>query len=394
MERPLSRINAIDALRGLALLGVLIINLDTEFRVTFFEQFSPHYATVAEKFARAVLGFLVEFKAITIFSMLFGVGLAIQAETLARRGSVPRLLVRRLLVLLAFGLLHLLLIWNEDILTEYAIAGLVALPFILGPPKLTLITSLAALLLFLLLPSLPLPLPFPSPDWIARHIVEARHVYGHGSLIDVFRFRVTEVPSIGIFDVFIFPRTVGLILFGAWTWRSGVVRDMGAHATLLRNVGWSGLVAGLLLCWLNGAGVPAPLPLPPMMAHVIDVFAPIVLAVGYSALALRLFDRSLPGLVAWVAPVGRMAFTNYLTQSLVLGLLFYGYGFGLLGRVSVVAGVAVSIAIFAAQAVASRWWLRRHFFGPLEWLWRTGMYGRRQAWMCQPHGRRAYESGG
>lgn len=380
MERSVSRIDAIDALRGLALLGVLIINLDTEFRVTFFEQFSPHYSTVADKLTRAVLGLLVEFKAITIFSMLFGVGLAIQAETLTRRGSVPRLLVRRLLLLLAFGLVHLLLIWNGDILTEYAIAGLAALPFILRPPKFALIASLVALLLFMLQPSLPLPLSFPGPDWIARHIVEARHVYGHGSLIDVLRFRVAEVPAIGVFLVFILPRTIGLILFGAWAWRSGVIRDIGAHAALIRNVGWAGLVAGLVLCWLDGEGIPAPLPLPPMMAHVIDVFAPIVLAIGYSALALRLYDRSLPGLVAFAAPVGRMAFTNYLTQSIILGVLFYGYGFGLLGRVSVVVGVAISAAIFAAQAVASRWWLRRHLFGPLEWLWRTGMYGRRQQW--------------
>ena len=389
MERSVDRIVPIDALRGLALLGVLIVNLDTEFRVTFYEQFSPYYTTVADRLIRAVIGFLVEFKAITIFSMLFGVGLAIQAETLVRRGSVMRLLVRRLLVLLAFGLVHLLLIWNGDILTEYAIAGLVALPFILGPPKLTLIASLAALLIFLLLPSFPLPLAFPSPNWIARHIAEARHVYGKGSLVDVLRFRVAEVPSIGFFLISIFPRTVSLILFGAWTWRSGVIRNIGGHATLLRNVGWAGLVAGLLFCWLDGAGIPAPLPLPRTIHLIVDVFAPIVLAIGYSALALRLFDRPSTAVVAVAAPVGRMAFTNYITQSVILGLLFYGYGFGLLGRVGVSTGAAISIAIFAAQAVASRWWLRRHQFGPLEWLWRTGMYGRQQPWLKRAQGRAA-----
>ena len=389
MERSVDRIDPIDALRGLALLGVLIVNLDTEFRVTFYEQFSLYYTTAADKLIRAVIGFLVEFKAITIFSMLFGVGLAIQAETLVRRGSVMRLLVRRLLVLLAFGLVHLLLIWNGDILTEYAIAGLVALPFILGPPKLTLIASVAALLLFLLLPSLPLPLAFPSPNWIARHIAEARHVYGQGSLIDVLRFRVAEVRSIGIFLISIFPRTVSLILFGAWAWRSGVIRDIGGHATLLRNVGWAGLVAGLLFCWLDGAGIPAPLPLPRTIHLIIDVFAPIVLAIGYSALALRLFDGPSTAVVSVAAPVGRMAFTNYITQSVILGLLFYGYGFGLLGRVGVSTGAAISIAIFAAQAVASRWWLRRHQFGPLEWLWRTGMYGRQQPWLKRAQGRAA-----
>lgn len=380
VERVANRIDAIDALRGLALLGVLIVNLDTEFRVTFWEQFSPHYATTADSFARMAIGFLVEFKAITIFSMLFGVGLAIQAETLARRGSVPRLLVRRLLVLLAFGLVHLLLIWNGDILTEYAIAGLIALPFILAPPRVTLAASAAALLLFLALPSLPLSLPFPSPERMAQHILEARQTYGHGSFAEVLRFRVAEAPWIGVYLLFIFPRTVALILFGAWAWKSGLIRNTEAHARLLRGAGWAGLLLGLLLCWLEGAGLPAPLALPPDIARVVDAFAPIVLAIGYCALALRYFGRAPTRLVAWVAPVGRMAFTNYLVQSIILGLLFYGYGLGLLGRVGVVAGVGISVALFMAQAVASRWWLRRHFFGPLEWLWRTGMYGIWQPW--------------
>ena len=348
----------------------------------FFEQFSPHYVTTADNLVRAVVGFLVEFKAITVFSMLFGVGLAIQAETLARRGSVPRLLTRRLLVLLLFGLVHLFLIWNGDILTEYAIAGLVALPFILGPPRLTLAASAGALLLFLLLSSLPLPLAFPTPEWMTRHALDARYVYGHGNLAEVIRFRILEIPWIGVFDVFIFPRTVSLILFGAWAWKSGMIRN-NAHSRPLEKVGWGGLLFGILLCWLDGAGIAPPFAFPSAAAHIIDVFAPIVLAVGYCALALRYFDRSPSFLITWAAPVGRMAFTNYITQSIVLGLLFYGYGFGLLGRVGVVAGVEISIAIFATQAVVSGWWLRRHYFGPLEWLWRTGMYGRRQVWAKQ-----------
>lgn len=76
-----------------------------------------------------------------------------------------------------------------------------------------------------------------------------------------------------------------------------------------------------------------------------------------------------------------MAFTNYITQSIVLGMLFYGYGFDLLGRVGVTAGVGISIAIFATQSVFNRWWLFRHYYGPLEWLWRSGMYGHRQPWI-------------
>ena len=73
-----------------------------------------------------------------------------------------------------------------------------------------------------------------------------------------------------------------------------------------------------------------------------------------------------------------MAFTNYLTQSLVLGWIFYGYGLGLFGRLSVVAAFAVALVLYAAQIVFSAWWLRRFRYGPVEWLWRSLMYGKRQ----------------
>ena len=312
--------------------------------------------------------------------MLFGVGLAIQAETLARRGSVPRLLTRRLLVLLAFGLVHMFLLFNGDILTEYALAGLIALPFVLLPPKITLSAAAAALMLFLSLSALPVSLPFPNSEWMAQHVIEARRAYGQGSFTDVFRFRIAEVQSIGVYLAFIFARTISLILFGAWAWKSGLIGERGPPAKLHRTVGWLGLVVGLLLSWLDGAGLAAPLVLPPVVAHIIDLFAPIALAVSYSALALGYLANSSNIVVAWAAPVGRMAFTNYIAQSLLLGLLFYGYGFGLMGRIGVVAGVAISVTIFLGQMIFSRWWLRHHNYGPLEWLWRTGMYGTPQPW--------------
>lgn len=381
MERPADRIEVIDALRDIALLGVLINNLDTEFRVTFFEQFLPQSYVGLDQVVRSGIRLLIEFKAITIFSMLFGVGLAIQAETLSRRGSVPRLLTRRLLVLLGFGLIHLLLIWNGDILTEYAIAGLLALPFILGRPIIALAGAALTLLLFLVLPYLPLLLPFPSPTWMAQHILDAHLAYGHGGFFDVVRFRISETPSILPYLLFIFPRTLSLILFGAWAWKRGLIRNAGeGDAILLGRLGWASLLVGPILSWLDGAGLSAPLVLDPRVAQVVDVFAPILLAIGYSALALRYFDRSAGKLVGLAAAVGRMAFTNYIAQSVILGLIFYGYGLGLLGQVGVSTGLAISFAIFVAQAFLSRWWLRHHSFGPLEWLWRTGMYGVAQPW--------------
>src|SRR5215469_14257829 len=132
----LDRIGSIDIIRGLALFGVLAINLLMEFRVSIFRQFSgPAGGSAFDQYVDRLLSVALEMKAFAVFSFLFGVGLAIQYERISRNEFPLRLLVRRLVVLLASGLVHLCLIWNGDILTEYAVAGLLALPFLFLPPR-------------------------------------------------------------------------------------------------------------------------------------------------------------------------------------------------------------------------------------------------------------------
>jgi uncharacterized protein len=130
----MDRLAAIDVLRGLALFGVMAINLIFEFRVSIFERFLPAIEATSP-LDRALESFLIraiDSKAFALFSLLFGVGLAIQFDRLVdNRGTV--LLLRRLTVLLAIGLVHLILVWNGDILTEYALAGFVTLPLLFAP---------------------------------------------------------------------------------------------------------------------------------------------------------------------------------------------------------------------------------------------------------------------
>ncbi|HSY38844.1 MAG TPA: DUF418 domain-containing protein, partial [Polyangia bacterium] len=136
---PDERIESLDALRGLALFGVLMVNLQTQFRVSLFRFYyifhtHPGYANLATDDA---IRFLLEFKAFAIFSFLFGVGLAMFFERTGRKGRQRpmRLLLRRLVVLLALGFLHMLL-WNGDILLGYAIVGLLVSPVLLAGPRL------------------------------------------------------------------------------------------------------------------------------------------------------------------------------------------------------------------------------------------------------------------
>jgi uncharacterized protein len=170
----------------------------------------------------------------------------------------------------------------------------------------------------------------------------------------------------------IFPRTIALFLFGALAWRSGILQRASEHKRLLLGIAIGGVLFGGALTvaaqWRDLFVWPS--------REVMDRLGGIVLAAGYAAGIVGL--TSVPAgqrMLAWAAPVGRMAFTNYLGQSLILGWIFYGYGFGLFGKLSVSAAFTIGVVIYAMQAAVSAWWLGRYRYGPVEWLWRSLMYG-------------------
>src|SRR5947209_10535634 len=131
---PSERIGNIDILRGIALFIVLLINAATEFRVSIFDQLRPGPPATGpiDQVAETIV-LALHTKGFILFSFLFGVGLAIQFDRLAGNDRRFALMLRRIAILLAIGLTHLFLIWNGDILTEYAIVGFAVLPFLYGP---------------------------------------------------------------------------------------------------------------------------------------------------------------------------------------------------------------------------------------------------------------------
>jgi uncharacterized protein len=375
---PSARISSVDALRGLALFGVLAMNLDTAFRISLFEQFLP--GTPDGGIDLAVDAFLYGFfdlKAFALFSLLFGLGLAMQYDRLAANPRRTILLTRRLLALLAFGVVHLLLIWNGDILTEYAVIGLIALPILFCPRWLLGIAAAACLLLYTAMPSLPAPISFPDVAGLTNLVQAANHAYGTGSFFQILEFRIHEVKDIFPLHVFIFPRTLGLFLLGAIIWRSDLVKNAGYHSGKL----W---IAALLLCsvglvitfdttarWFSGWPSIGPMEGPATQLGVI------ILPLGYGALVLAVGTIQSGRFLAWFEPIGRMAFTNYIVQSVLAGWIFYGYGLGLMGKMGPASGMVLVLTIYLAQVLLSFWWLKRFRYGPLEWLWRTIMYGKR-----------------
>jgi uncharacterized protein len=352
------RLAALDILRGIALFGVMAINIVFEFRVSIFEQLVPSYK-IASPLDHAVVEFLDKFvslKAFALFSLLFGVGLAIQFDRLAAKRRAV-LLLRRLLVLLAIGLIHLTLIWNGDILTEYALAGLVVLPFLFGPRWLLGTAGLLFLGLYLTIHVNRL-LPLLNGAWLDGHILEAHRVYATGSFSEVLSFRIGELRAISLLHIWIFPRTLALFLLGAFIWRTSILQRASENRELLFGAALTALVLSI------DAGRP---------------LATVTLAFAYGAFIIGAASTEFGArLLGWAAPLGRMAFTNYLAQSLIFGWAFYGYGFGWFGQLGASTALAFGVAVYGAQVIFSRWWLQRYHFGPVEWLWRTLMYGQFQ----------------
>lgn len=353
---PAERYAHIDILRGLALFGVLIVNLETLFRVPLLEQIlGPHAETGwANQIVNLLVARLLEFKAVTIFSFLFGAGIAMQAERFASPVMSARgFLSRRLGWLFLLGVAHLFLIWNGDILALYGVCGLLLLPSLgLRWPALFVIGAAA-----MALPQfVSIPLHIPTGEAAAVHIARAREIYGQGGFLAILIFRWHESWSLILpLLLAILPRTVGLMYWGMAAWRSGILREPERHRSKLLTALALGAAGGVAY-----ASVPS------------------LLALSYVSGFLLLLKRgrasSFPGLVA----AGRMALTNYLIQSMVLGLIFYGYGFGLFGRIGSAAAAVIGVIVYLTQVQVSRLWLAHFQFGPFEWLWRSLAYKRRQ----------------
>ena len=379
---PQDRIEAIDAVRGVALFGVLIVNLVTEFRVSIFQQLLPGPSGVGSDFmVERVVALGFQSKAFCLFALLFGVGLAIQFERLSAAGRPLYWLARRLAVLLAFGLIHLLFIWNGDILTEYALAGFAVLPLVLLPARALLLAALFFLTAYAAAPAL-YSISWPSAAALRAHVVSANQVYSTGTLADVWQFSLGELPWLLKLHLGVFLRTLALFVFGMCLWKAGVLKRARDFRSEILIAGVTGIALGAVL---TGAEAHDALGGLDAAGQALADLAPVLLALGYGAalLALAQLPSTRRFLLAF-APLGRMAFTNYVLQSVVLGFIFFGYGLGQFGRMGAAAAFTLGVALYAAQLVFSGWWLRRYRFGPIEWLWRTLMYG-----AAQPIGRAA-----
>jgi uncharacterized protein len=243
---------------------------------------------------------------------------------------------------------------------------LIVLPFLFGPRWLLVFAALGFLGLYLAMQAFPPPGLWPGTAALAKDVVEAHRIYPTGGFLDVLAFRLREIPLIVPLHVYIFPRTIGLFLLGALAWRSGILRNPARRQLFSIAAACIGPGAGLIIAGSQIGVLAEPL-------------GTILLALGYGAAIIGIANlESGKRLLGWAAPLGRMAFTNYIAQSIVFGWIFYGYGLGLFGQLGATSALGIGLAVYFVQLMVCAWWLGRYRYGPVEWLWRTLMYGAAQ----------------
>jgi uncharacterized protein len=376
---PTDRLSELDVLRGVALVGVLLVNLLTVFRVSLFNHILAFHTNPGwgNHLVDILAAWLLEFKAFTLFSFLFGVGVGIQTER-ARMHTISPMcfLAGRFGLLLAFGLCHMLLIWNGDILALYGVCGLLLLPFLERSVTLIVAIGISSILLFYV-PGI--EIPFPSEASMHSQAVIATHIYQEGSFPVIMVFRWVETwQFITPLLISSLPKTLGLMLLGIASWRTGIFKKPVEHRRLLIAIligaGFLGGVATTLLVWSESTGQK-----PMVWPVLLQVFSHIPLAFALGAGLLLWLGSTVLGPVSRLfAAAGKMALTNYVMQSIIFSVLFYGYGFGLFGRLGSAETVLIGVLVYAGQLIMSRLWLQHFRFGPAEWLWRSLSYGRIQ----------------
>lgn len=402
---PNERILTLDVLRGIALFGVLAANIWVWFSGIVFrfpEYRSEVWSLSADSLAFHFIAFFISGKAITTFSMLFGLGFAVQMMRADARGrSIVRHHSRRLAILLVFGAVHGVFLWYGDILAAYALLGFGLLLFRKRRERTLLIwAGVLIVALPILLSSVPLVMATASPEAgpdpgarlaeMAERNGELLALFASADPAQIVRGNLSMLqrqwlsPK-SLFLVVLF----GVFLLGLYAGRRRLFEHPGAHRALLRrlviygfSIGVVGTAAGMMLGSMPPEESMALAWMPLAMTAAFTA-GTVPFALAYIATATLLLERP-----AWrrplsaFAPVGRMALTNYLAQTVICISIYY-WG-GLVGQAGPLFGLILALVVFPVQMAGSAWWLARFRFGPMEWLWRSLTYGRLQSMRLAP----------
>ncbi len=390
------RLESLDVLRGFAVLGILVMNIQSFSMIgsAYFNPTSFGDLTGINFVVWLISHVFFDVKFMTLFTMLFGAGIVLMCRRVEERSGNPASLhYKRILWLLLFGLMHAYLLWYGDILVWYSLSALIAYAFWRVRPGWLLFWSLLFLLIGTgIYAGIQWSLPHWPPEALegssqfwspsAEIVAKELEAYRGGWLGQLSQ----RAPGALMMHTFVYLilgcwRTIGVMLAGMALMKWGIISAEKSNRFYVVTL-VSGLVIGLSLI---GYGVSQ------NIAHNWSIeyslysgttpnyWGSLLVALAYLSFWMLLCKNQWwGGLRRSLARIGRMAFSNYILQTLICTTLFYGHGFGLFGEVPRWGQLAITVAIWVLLVIVSNLWMTRFRFGPLEWLWRTLSYGKRQ----------------
>jgi uncharacterized protein len=379
------RIAVVDVLRAFALFGIIVTHAEMGFLAgpppgPDFMMFGT-----ADGVVHQWVAMLVESKFFSIFAFLFGLSFAIQLDRSAQKGTAfAGRFAWRLVLLLLIGMAHQLL-FNGDVLMLYAVLGLLLLPMRKVRSGILLVVALVLLLnvpgVLFGLSRMNAPPPTPEQQQANAKIGEVFAAGGKalhatadsGSLADVAQANYVYGLGMKTFYLLFTGRlwiTFGCFLLGMCAGRANLFRESDSSRRFFGRL----LVAAGAVALVTTAAtwsVEALDPFSNIWMTLASTVQKATLAATYVAAVTLLYWRYANGVLAQLAPLGKMGLTTYLLQSVFLAFVFYGAGLGMMGEIGHAAAAGVGVGFFVVQIFFARWWLTKMTMGPVEWLWRS-----------------------
>lgn len=376
------RVVSLDVIRGVSLLGIFLVNMMSFHSPLLYIDPLEWWNEPLDQAVYIFIDVFLQASFYPLFSLLFGYSLVLIQENAQSRGlSFPILAVRRLLLLLLFGVLHAFFVWHGDILIEYALLGFLILPMLAFSGRALLVFGfglygIPTILLTLLLIIATIG-DQSVPVGIANHegIGQSLEIYQNGTFFEITKQRVSDwyftnnLVNLPFFLISICP----FMLIGAGVAKQKWLTQPSNYKRIISIVCYSMLVIGLFVkllpYWLKGNMA---------VQFAQDSIGGFFLTIFYGLLLVLLVEKK--SRRRWFTPfaaIGRMSLSNYLMQSVIATLIFYSYGLRLYGEMSLFNGTLLVLVIFALQLLLSTIWLRRFSYGPVEWLWRMFTYLKR-----------------
>jgi len=395
------RIASLDVLRGIALLGILPMNIQAFSMIGAAYSNPTSYGDLhgANYWVWFFCHLLADEKFMTIFSMLFGAGIFLMTSHLEAAGRKPAgLHYRRMGWLILFGVLHSYLLWWGDILVNYGLCGLLAYCYRKMAPRKLIVYGLlfiavsSALFIYMswAVPHMPAEKreAFKQQLWQPTPTMEANELAAYRSgWLGEMRQRAQDslVVEVNGFIALSFWRVEGLMLIGMALFKLGVFSAQRSAKLFWRLVAAALFVGMPVIVYGTHRDIATgwDFRYSFFLGYQYNYWASILVSLGWvGATMLACQSPTLKRFTQPLAAVGRMAFSNYIFDTVVCTSIFYGFGFGLFGKVSRTTQIQIVVAIWIAQLILSTVWMRYFQFGPLEWLWRSLTY-----WKKQPFGK-------